>query len=194
MARVTKSVEERRQEIITTARLLFAKNGFEKTQMADISKTMNVASGTIFHYFKSKTELLYAVIDEMIGEKMQVKRQLLNSVRGSASDRLIKFFALYGTELDEQSDTVFSNDPAIIQYHRNASNEAFFPIMVTLIKQGNEDGSWSCEYPEETAAFILHGCSGVLSLERGSKGPVSKERERYRIYADFVLRVLGVKP
>ena len=68
MARITKPPEERRKEFVDTAREFFIENGYEKTQMIDITKKLNVAAGTIYHYFKSKTELLYAVIDEETDE------------------------------------------------------------------------------------------------------------------------------
>ncbi len=93
--RVTKPVEERRQEIIGTARVMFTENGFDATQMADISNKMKVAAGTVYHYFKSKTELLYAVIDEITSENTQEKQRLLNETEGSAIDRLKFIFTAF---------------------------------------------------------------------------------------------------
>jgi hypothetical protein len=36
------------------------------------------------------------------------------------------------------------------------------PLLQSLIEQGNADGSWNCEYPEETAKYLRM---------RGNKSP-----------------------
>jgi len=191
-ARVTKSPEERRQEIIDTARLMFMEYGFEKTQMADISKKMNVAAGTVYHYFKSKTELLYAVIDELMDEKTQIKQQLLNEAQDSAYDRLKMTFTHFENEANGKLSDSFSDDPAIIQYYLTKLSNSFLPILVSLIKQGNTDGSWNCEYPTEAAVFILQGMTGVMTVEQERNDSSAEKSKRLKAYTGFLLRVLDV--
>ena len=192
MPRITKSVEERRQEIIDTARLMFLETGFENTQMADISKKMNVAAGTIFHYFKSKLELLYAVIDELTYEKARSKSQFLNGIQGSAFDRLKMIFTSFEDELNEKMNVRFSDDPAIIQHYMAKLVGSFLPIFASLIVQGNDDGSWSCEYPEEIAMFILQGFTGVMSLTRKHDDPIIEKKKRIKAIAKAIYRVLDI--
>ena len=117
MSRITKPVEERRQEIIDTAYVMFTENGFENTQMADISKKMNVAAGLIYHYFKSKTELLYAVIDKIADEKMKKKNKLFDNTKNSAIDRL-KLLVTSFQNINNHEEMIdgFGDDPAFIQY------------------------------------------------------------------------------
>ena len=55
--RITKKPEIRRQEILDAALVLFGKNGYEKTSMADIAKYMGVAQGLCYRYFPSKEAL-----------------------------------------------------------------------------------------------------------------------------------------
>ena len=191
--RVTKPPEERRQEIINTARAMFTENGFDETQMADISKKMNVAAGTVYHYFKSKTELLYAVIDELADENTKIKQQLLNEAKGSAYDRLrFIFTAFENGSIGGDSSSSFLSDPATIQYYLTKMGSSYLPIFSSLIEQGNADGSWNCEYPNETAVFILQGMAGVMSKEREHKDSPEKKSKRIRAYTNFVLRVLDV--
>jgi len=68
MARVTKSPEERREEIITTAQKLFITKGYAETSVGDIVKTIGVAQGTFYYYFKSKEEVVNAIIDGYVNE------------------------------------------------------------------------------------------------------------------------------
>ena len=191
--RVTKPVEERRQEIIGTARVMFTENGFDATQMADISNKMKVAAGTVYHYFKSKTELLYAVIDEITSENTQEKQRLLNETEGSAIDRLkFIFTAFENGELHRDLSSGFLSDPAIIQYYLTKMASSYLPLFSSLVEQGNEDGSWNCEYPIETAMFILQGMAGVMAKEQEHKDSPQESSKRIKVYTKFALRVLDV--
>lgn len=165
MARVTKPIEERRKEIIETARELFNEKGFDKTQITDISKKMNVAQGLIYHYFKSKTDILYAVIDEMADEQASLAEKAFADMEGSVRDKLGLLFDVQPV-LDNYGKLIPSlmSDSAIIEYCLKKLTVSSMPQLVSLIERGNADGSWFCEYPEVAAAFILHGISGVIGV------------------------------
>jgi len=52
-----------KDEIIESADQLFYKKGFEKTSFADIANEVNISRGNFYHHFKSKDEILSAVIE-----------------------------------------------------------------------------------------------------------------------------------
>lgn len=57
MPRITKSPDERRNELIDAAEMLFIENGYDQTSVSDIVKKVNVAQGTFYYYFNPrKTE------------------------------------------------------------------------------------------------------------------------------------------
>ena len=190
MTRITKPVEERRQEIIDTALELFLKDGFEKTQMVDISKQINVAAGTIYHYFKSKTELLYAVIDKLVEKKTKTNK-MFNDSQGSALDHLkLMLTSLEQSKANNKLGDSLANDPVIIQYYMSKMRNASLPTLVSVIEKGNTDGSWKCEYPAETAVFILQGLTGVLSDELIKKDSLEEKRKRIKAYTNIIYRIL----
>lgn len=49
---------DKKEQIIKTAIKLFVKQGFENTPTSQISKESKVATGTLFHHFKTKEELI----------------------------------------------------------------------------------------------------------------------------------------
>lgn len=55
-----------RDQIIEAADKLFYQQGFEKTSFADIAKTIEISRGNFYHHFKSKDEILEAVIEYRI--------------------------------------------------------------------------------------------------------------------------------
>ena len=195
MARITKPPEERRKEFVDTARDFFIENGYEKTQMIDITKKLNVAAGTIYHYFKSKTELLYAVIDEETDEKARKQRHLLSESQGSAYSLLnLIFTAFENDEANGNFAVNFTDDPAIIQYYLTKLSNSSIPLFESLIERGNTDGSWNCEYPLETAVFVQQGLAAILSIEKTRKDSPDEKSKRIKVYENFVLRILDILP
>jgi len=62
VAPIARSLEQdKRRAIIEAAQHLFTTVGYESTTMAQIAKTAGVAVGTVYLYFKNKTDLLIAV-------------------------------------------------------------------------------------------------------------------------------------
>jgi len=53
--------ETRRQQLLDIALALFAERGFENVSIKDLAAEAEVASGLIYHYFRSKDELLVAI-------------------------------------------------------------------------------------------------------------------------------------
>lgn len=53
--------EEMRSRILTTASRMFREYGFEKVSVRDIAAEVGVTTGTLYHHFKNKQELFFAV-------------------------------------------------------------------------------------------------------------------------------------
>lgn len=58
-----RQADRRRGELLDVALRLFAERGFDATTIADISTAAGTAHGLVYHYFRSKDELLLAVLD-----------------------------------------------------------------------------------------------------------------------------------
>ncbi|GHU71881.1 TetR family transcriptional regulator [Clostridia bacterium] len=191
MPRVTKPVEERRQEIIDTARKLFSENGFDKTQVADISAHINVAQGLVYHYFKSKTDILYAVIDEIAAERFTLIEQKLAAHQGSALDGLTLLLSSRPNyDCNDKLIPSLRSDAALIEYCSKKMSAASLSHLLALIERGNADGSWHCEYPKETAVFILQGFSGLMGLLETPE----HEPPKVQAFTNIIFRILGTDP
>lgn len=59
-----KKSELRRTVILETAKRLFSSQGFERTSMSLLAKSMQVPVGSVYTYFSSKNALLSAIIEE----------------------------------------------------------------------------------------------------------------------------------
>ena len=55
-----------RGKLLQTAAHLFRSKGYERTTVRDLASAVGIQSGSIFHHFKSKDEILRAVMEETI--------------------------------------------------------------------------------------------------------------------------------
>ncbi len=61
----SRRVAWRRAEILTAAGQLFAEKGYHRTTTQDIAEAAEVSEGTIYNYFSSKEELLFAIMEQI---------------------------------------------------------------------------------------------------------------------------------
>lgn len=71
-----------RTQIIDVADTLFYERGFETTSFADIADGVGISRGNFYHHFKSKDQILDAVIDQRIART----RSMLESWRAENAD------------------------------------------------------------------------------------------------------------
>ena len=76
MARAT------RDQIVGEADRLFYEQGFEHTSFADIAAAVGISRGNFYHHFKTKDEILSAVIDR----RLEATRALLAAWESEADD------------------------------------------------------------------------------------------------------------
>jgi TetR/AcrR family transcriptional regulator, cholesterol catabolism regulator len=63
MARTSKVVEDRRDQIIDAAMHVFAQKGFARATNKDIAREAGITPGLIYYYFESKEALLKEIIE-----------------------------------------------------------------------------------------------------------------------------------
>jgi AcrR family transcriptional regulator len=68
MVRITKDPQVRMAEILDATEELFYTHGYHETAISDIVKSIGVAQGTFYYYFKSKEEILEALISRQMSK------------------------------------------------------------------------------------------------------------------------------
>jgi AcrR family transcriptional regulator len=89
--------EERRQQILDAATKVFSRKGFDDARMDDIAEQAGLSKGTLYWYFKSKADLVYAIIDRIFQHGFQQAEALAGS-DATASDCIRQFVEI---NLDE---------------------------------------------------------------------------------------------
>ncbi len=57
-----RTISNRREEILEVAASLFASKGFEATSIREIGDAAGILSGSLYHHFKSKEEMLHDIL------------------------------------------------------------------------------------------------------------------------------------
>jgi len=78
-----------RGRLLVKAAHLFKMKGYERTTVRDLANEVGIQSGSIFHHFKTKEEILKAVMEEAIRYNTErMKRALANSQ--TAKEKLLE--------------------------------------------------------------------------------------------------------
>ena len=78
----------RRKELTRLAAQLFVQEGFDRTTVRMLAQEMGIKSGSLFHHFKDKQEILAAVIEEGTQNALGIAKAALQSCPDSAEARL----------------------------------------------------------------------------------------------------------
>jgi AcrR family transcriptional regulator len=61
----------RRQQIIDAAATCFVRDGFHGTSMQDVIREADLSVGAFYRYFRSKTELIRAIAEQIVGDLIE---------------------------------------------------------------------------------------------------------------------------
>ena len=196
MARISKDPEERRQELIDTAMRLFLEKGYEQTSVSDIVKEINVAQGTFYYHFKSKTDILEAVGEKFIDKIINKIQHIANRKRIDEAERLddiIDYFSLFYNANKEIVNYIHSESNIVL--HQKLGRKTLtklLPILTKVIEEGVEKGRFNVTYPAETAEFLILAMCEMLHQPNTMTDVKRRERVRYTI-EENLKRILGVE-
>lgn len=157
--RIVKEAAERKNEILDVAEELFTQKGFDDTSTNDIINAIGIARGTLYHHFKSKEEILDAVIERM-------ESHLLATAKMIATDKSIPILQRFTkTIMALNVDTTLGQE-VIKQVHRPQNAllhqkmqkrliSEVVPIVGNLISEGVTLGIFNTIHPMEAAEMIM---------------------------------------
>jgi len=156
----------KRQAILDTALRLITELGFHATPMSLISKESKVGIGTIYHYFKSKEELidtLYTFVKERMGEAMDTSRG--PHVKDQFFGLWLSLFSHFINNPEEfQFIEQYANSPLIQKEIREVNKKYYKPalqvldhgIEIGVLRNMNMDLMFSLVYGNLSATVKLY--------------------------------------
>lgn len=147
--------------ILDTSMELFLKKGYDNTTIQDIVDELgDLSKGAIYHHFKSKEDILEAVIprifagsgedaldlskDTSLNGLEKLKKALLKSLKNPAQEKLVK-----------AAPNLMKNPRILTQQIFDVVEEIVPLLIEPLIREGVEDGSIKTKNPKELAESFL---------------------------------------
>lgn len=162
--------QKTKQDILETAKRLFAEKGLENVKVEDVVKEVGVTRGAFYHYFKSREELIAGVMYKSFEEDDDNPYLLAYKQKGLNALEKLRFAAKLSLRSHlETSESMrvemkkLASDPIVFK------NEMIFQVTVMasyiekLLTEGNEDGSMNVAFPKQTSQTIAWLVASWLS-------------------------------
>ena|SRR5437588_1350163 len=88
------AVIDRRRELLDAAVRVFARKGFHASRVGDIAEEAGVAHGLLYHYFRSKDEVLETIFREA-WERLATETDRIESSNVALREQLRRFARIY---------------------------------------------------------------------------------------------------
>ncbi len=180
--------EQRRNAIVDSAEKVFFEKGIDSATMDDIAEVAELSKGTLYLYFKSKTELYLAVCEKGMYIMLDHFRHAYEKpVSGREKLRNIglAYFNFAVTQPDyfkassyfELTDMDHDAQDSEIAISCHDLGESLFRYTLDAIRDGMNDGSIHDKHdPNELAVMMWSSMRGVIQLynmrHRGHEIPI----------------------
>lgn len=142
--------DARPQELLDAALGLFVEKGFANSSAEEVARRAGVSKGTLYLYFPSKEELLKAVIQQNLGERIAAGAALAARHTGPASAVLADLLPdWWGQLYDSPAAGVFKlvitevrNFPDIAGFYARAVVEPAAQLLGGVVQRGIDTGEF----------------------------------------------------
>lgn len=193
--RVVKEAAERRKEILDVAEELFVTKGYDKTSTNDILDRIGIARGTLYYHFKSKEDILNAMIERINSSLIARAQTIASDTSIPVIDRFVMTIA--GLKVDSEIgqeiiDQVHKPQNALMhQKMQKNLLEGILPILVRLVDEGKRQGIFHMEYPAETIEMLILYSGTVFDGDYDEPG--ERSGKRIEAFLFNTERLLGAK-
>ncbi len=202
--RVVKSAADRQDEILDVAQQLFVRQGYVQTTVQSIIDGVGIAKGTFYHHFRSKSDVLDALVVRLIHQLPPLVQPLLDDPGLGAIDVFIAFHARVNAWKVERATLMLELDRALhagtnsrlLEGLRETTREVVVPVLVRIVERGVSEGVFDTPTAQLTADIvwtIVDGLSRSLAAAYHQRPPavLAALQAIHTAHAQAVERVLG---
>jgi AcrR family transcriptional regulator len=181
----------RTREILAAARQLLEQDGVQEVTMEEIAALAGVAKGTLYLYFRSKEELIQALLSQ-VGEEMEQGMEEIMAAPGGAKEKLAGalslllhyverervLFPLYLKEIFKGSRSGQENPVAAIE-------KRVLGLIAGLFAEGMAQDQFLAADPM-LLTFLLRGLVRATGLYQMAAGNQEAVHQAFPVVADIV--------
>ncbi len=159
MEKVISRRDRKKTQVLNTlvdiAMELFVNKGFEETTIADITKSVDIGTGTFYNYFNSKEDILKYVLAQNLD---QAKRSLetLNKSTIHPQEKISQILVILG-KIFEDNRQLFRLCNNHLGLKQAPHDTQFKDILVNIIDEGQKNGDFRKTIPIEMVTETFMG-------------------------------------
>ncbi|MFF5996431.1 TetR/AcrR family transcriptional regulator [Lysinibacillus sp. KU-BSD001] len=191
-----KEAGERRNEILDAADELFGQKGFDGTSTNDILEKVGIARGTLYHHFKSKEDIMDALIERYSIRLLETAQKIAADKSIPVVDRIIRVVMsmnISGGSSQEIMEHIHRPQNALMhQKIQRVVINGLTPILAEIIYEGIEQGLFNTPFPYECMEMVVTYANTIFDDDMVQ---MTNEERATRIQAFIfnVERLLGVE-
>lgn len=193
--RVVKDAVERKNEILDVAERLFCAKGFDNTSTNDILNEIGIARGTLYYHFKSKEDILDAMIERLTNQMVAKAATIALDESIPVLERLTR--TIMSLNVDNELGNMIMEEvhrPQNALMHQKLENILLARVnkLITKIAEdGIKQGIIQTDYPAEAVEMIM--TYSYIAFD--SMVQYSEEEEQRKImgFVYHAERVLGME-
>ena len=183
---------KRRNQILDCAAKLFLEKGFDNTSVNEIVEATNISKGLVYHYFRSKDELIQEILKRNIEMATLPMQEMMYSNKKFSIKiaTLLQHMAQMATHHNLAKLRV-NGDMAIVEQIQKMIFEYIGPITKQLIQQGKEEGFVTKDYGENVfLAFMFSLMVYFCGIEDKVEETIE---EKVEVAITLMENVLGIE-
>jgi len=194
--RIVKEADERKSEILDAAEALFSEKGYDETSISDIIEKVGVARGTVYYHFKSKEDVLNAIIERLSVRLLTAGREIAADKSAPVLERLFKtLMAMKAVDSAEIIDQMHKPQNALMhQKSHKAMLEDIPPILTEIVEEGIREKLFDTPYPYESVEMVVAHVNTVFDSEYMDGLQPEEQLKRIRAFIFNLERLFGAKP
>lgn len=158
--RVIKKAEERRNEILDAADELFGQKGFDGTSTNDILEKVGIARGTLYYHFKSKEDIMDALIERYTVLILGAAKEVAADKSIPINERIIRVVMALNISSGGNGKEIIEHihKPQNVLMHQKIQKviiNGVPPILTEIIREGIEQELFSTPYPYECMEMVV---------------------------------------
>lgn len=158
---------DKKEIILDAAERLMMKTSQNDISVSLIAKEAGIGKGSIYYYFKSKEEIMYAVIERGYRKALHEYFSCIDSQLPALEKIKMLFFCTIKKEFNDNRENLFrklhvNEDVILHNYIKHIALAEMSPVLEKLLLQGIEEGSIHTDTPRESAEMIVAVLSFIL--------------------------------
>jgi len=156
--RIVKEPDVRKNEILDAAEKLFTVKGYELATVNDILSAVKIAKGTFYYYYKSKEDVLDALVERHVSFRVDKAENIINSALPVVQKLLAVILAQKPQNEDQKNFNLVLHEKENSKMHEKSLTQSILricPCLAKVIIEGNETGIFNAPFPLESAEILL---------------------------------------